>query len=254
VRGTAVDGNDDPGELILDGLMVEGTLKVLAGSLGNLLLNHCTLVPGKGGLRVNPAISPGSQNSHLCVGIVCSIVGSVSLADTVPELSIRDSIVDGQSEAAIVASGSAVDVQSSTIFGTSTARNLSASDSIFAGIILAERRQTGCVRFSYVPDGSRTPRRYRCQPDLAVAGIDDPVAAANVRVRLVPQFTSTSYGHPGYAQLSLTCADEIRTGAEDESEMGAFCHLKGPQREANLRATLEEYLRFGLEAGIFYVT
>ena len=29
-----------------------------------------------------------------------------------------------------------------------------------------ERTQAGCVRFSFVPLGSRTPRRYRCQPDL----------------------------------------------------------------------------------------
>jgi len=27
-----------------------------------------------------------------------------------------------------------------------------------------------------------------------------------------------------------------------------------PQREANLRTALDEYLRFGLAAGIFYVT
>jgi hypothetical protein len=36
--------------------------------------------------------------------------------------------------------------------------------------------------------------------------------------------------------------------------MGVFNQLKQPQREANLRTALEEYLRFGLEAGIFYVT
>jgi hypothetical protein len=36
--------------------------------------------------------------------------------------------------------------------------------------------------------------------------------------------------------------------------MGAFNHLKGALREANLRQVLREYLRFGLEAGIFYVT
>jgi hypothetical protein len=35
--------------------------------------------------------------------------------------------------------------------------------------------------------------------------------------------------------------------------MGAFSHLRQPQREANIRANLAEYLRFGLEAGIFYV-
>jgi len=30
--------------------------------------------------------------------------------------------------------------------------------------------------------------------------------------------------------------------------------LKQPQRESNLRIALDEYLRFGLEAGIFFVT
>jgi hypothetical protein len=36
--------------------------------------------------------------------------------------------------------------------------------------------------------------------------------------------------------------------------MGVFCMLQQPQREGNLRTALDEYLRFGLEAGIFLVT
>jgi hypothetical protein len=36
--------------------------------------------------------------------------------------------------------------------------------------------------------------------------------------------------------------------------MGVFSYLKQPQREANLRTSLEEYLRFGLEAGIFFAS
>ena len=43
-------------------------------------------------------------------------------------------------------------------------------------------------------------------------------------------------------------------GADDEGEMGVFHDLYQPQREANLRVRLEEYLRFGLEAGIFYTS
>ena len=43
-------------------------------------------------------------------------------------------------------------------------------------------------------------------------------------------------------------------GAEDGSEMGAFCVLKQAQRESNLRLRLDEYLPVGLEAGIIYVT
>jgi hypothetical protein len=52
----------------------------------------------------------------------------------------------------------------------------------------------------------------------------------------------------------LRTATEIREGADDEAEMGAFHELFEPQRETNLRVRLDEYLRFGLEAGIFYVT
>jgi hypothetical protein len=82
----------------------------------------------------------------------------------------------------------------------------------------------------------------------------DPAEQGNIRARFVPSFTSTRYGDPAYSQFSLACALEIRTGAENGSEIGAFNNLKQPQREANLRASLGEYLRFGLEAGIFYVT
>jgi hypothetical protein len=36
--------------------------------------------------------------------------------------------------------------------------------------------------------------------------------------------------------------------------MGAFRHLRAPQREENLRVSLDEYLPAGLAAGIFLVT
>jgi len=142
-----------------------------------------------------------------------------------------------------------------TVLGPVHVRELTlASEVIFTAPVLADRRQAGCVRFSYLPAGSETPRRFRCQPDLALQDLTDPAARANTRIRLTPSFTSTTYGDPGYGQLSLLTADEIRTGAEDGSEMGAFSFLKQPQREANLQASLTEYLRFGLEAGFFYVT
>ena len=69
-----------------------------------------------------------------------------------------------------------------------------------------------------------------------------------------PEFTAEQYGLPAYFQLSRSAPEELVTGAEDGSEMGAYCHLKQPQRESNLRIRLEEYLPFGLEYGIIYVT
>jgi len=134
--------------------------------------------------------------------------------------------------------------------------------------VRSERRQTGCVRFSWMPLEARVPRRYRCQPDLEVAeqiaatiqksgtgtisssereAIHDAVVA-----RLVPSFTSLGYADPGYCQLRISAPAQIRTGADDEAEMGAFHDLFQPQRESNVRARLREYLRFGLEAGVFY--
>jgi hypothetical protein len=144
-----------------------------------------------------------------------------------------------------------------------------ASETIFAGSVTADHRQVGCLRFSFVPDGSRAPRRFRCQPELAISEAIAsaasgagrsllPAEEARVRAhilgRLTPSFTSTRFGDPAYGQLRRGCSVEIQRGAENGSEMGAFSQLMQPQREANLRNALDEYLRFGLEAGIFFVT
>ncbi len=106
------------------------------------------------------------------------------------------------------------------------------------------------MRFCYFPKDSKVPRQYHCQPGMAIQKAEQKDIAAWLK----PGFTDLHYGHPGYAQLYLQCPVEVRTGAEDEAEMGVFHHLQQPQREANLSASLEEYLRVGLEAGIFYVT
>ena len=71
---------------------------------------------------------------------------------------------------------------------------------------------------------------------------------------MCPQFNSERYGRQDYAQLADHCAEEIKRGADDESEMGAFHDLYIPQREANLRARLDEYTPAGMEPGIITVT
>jgi hypothetical protein len=129
-----------------------------------------------------------------------------------------------------------------------------ASDTLFTAPVTVTRQQTGAVRYSYVPVGSTTPQRYRCQPDLALASQEDGGVRARTQQRLIPSFTSTRYGDPGYAQLSPHSAEEIRRGAEDGSEMGVFHHLHQAQRDAALRVTVEEFLPAGLEAGVFYMT
>lgn len=259
VMGAASASEPNPGELVIDGLLLEGSFSVLAGNLGSLQVIHSTLGGSNGGVKVNAGVNPGQENENLTVSLVRTISGPLVLPSSVPGLSLVDSIVSSGASAdpaqpAITAPGAEANIQTSTVFGTAGVRGLEAGNSIFTGAVTAERRQAGCVRFCYLPQGSETPRRYHCQPDLALDGITDPAVESGIRARLTPQFTRTIYGQPGYAQLSLPCATEISTGAEDGSEMGAFSFLKQPQREANLRACLAEYLRFGLEAGILPVT
>lgn len=261
-------GATDPGELILDGLLIEGKVTVLAGNLGSLRIGHCTLVPNHGGVQVNASATDAqARNNNLRITVERSICGPINLTESAAELWVADSIIDHPSDTAIHGPQSGVDVQTSTIFGKSLVRSLEAGNSIFTDTVIVEQRQIGCVRFSFVKEGSRTPRRYRCQPAMeiqtqtevakknnpALTKAERDAIAAEIAGWLVPIFTSTQYGHPAYGQLHQVCPEQIKTGAEDGSEMGVFSHLKHPQREANLRNSLEEYLRFGLEAGIFFV-
>jgi hypothetical protein len=122
------------------------------------------------------SVNLDEDNSFLEVRINRSICGAIALADTVPTLSITESIIgsrDVQTFApaaiAVEAMGADVDVQKSTLFGTVHAHRLEAETSIFGDQVTVLRRQVGCLRFCYVPAGSQTPRRYRCQPDLLLS-------------------------------------------------------------------------------------
>jgi hypothetical protein len=276
--------------LTLSGVVVEGFLRV-TGDLGWLRLLHATLVPGRrlqeDGSPANTAPSltvdggPSGMpiNGQLRLQVAFSITGPLRLPAHAAGVWLLDSIVDGLGGATIAAPGAGPPpgppavLERVTLLGAARVQRLTlASEVIFAAPVTAEQQQAGCVRFSYVPPGSVTPRRYQCQPDREITvelEQAEQAAAAKgttltpaerqairdaVRAWLVPSFTAVAYGLPGYAQLRLGCPVQIRTGAADGSEMGAFSHLQQPQRETNLRIRLEEYLPFGLDAGLIYVT
>lgn len=153
-------------------------------------------------------------------------------------------------------------IENSTIMGAVAVRAMQmASNSIFSSSVTVQRRQVGCMRFCYVPPVSETPRRFRCQPDLAMdAAVSSEMDALDAYLtrqeagqRVSPQFTTRRYGLPTYAQLSQDCVSEITTGADNGAEMGVFNSLMQPQREANLHIRFQEYLPFGLEYGLIYV-
>jgi hypothetical protein len=281
-----ITGNHPGSELTLSGLLVEGAIHI-TGETQTLRLLHSTLVPGRSldedgtpGTTLPSVTVEGVNGSGATINaafrlqIAFSIAGPLWLPNHADSLTLLDSIVDGLGGAAIAATntndqpGPLGTLERVTIFGRSFFRKLPlASEVIFTEPVTADQRQEGCVRFSFVPHPSLTPRRYRCQPDLEIATqieraekngpltpAQKAAIIAQVGARVVPSFTSIHYGDPGYAQLHLNCPVEIGTGAEDGSEMGVFSHLKQPQRETNLRIRLEEYLPFGLDPGIIYVT
>jgi len=258
-------------ELTLSGLLVEGHVSVAPRSMRTLRILHSTLVPGRTlddegnpPTPVQASIVVASPNDALQVEIDSSIVGSLRIPAEARGLMVADSIVDSAEATgtAITASGGGGSVgprttlERVTVFGRVDVRELLlASETIFVDPVTSQRRQAGCVRFSYVPQPlSETPRRYRCQPDLALEHNPLPDERDRIRLRLRPAFESVRYGESAYAQLARSCPRQIRTGASNGSEMGAHNGVEQPQREANLRLRLDEYMPFGLEAGLIYAT
>ncbi|EFH84867.1 hypothetical protein [Ktedonobacter racemifer] len=265
----AISG-DENAEVTLNGLLISGYTLRVTGNLSRLRLLHCTFVPGLT-LSIDGTPQHSSVPSliveavNVQVEIDSCIIGGLQVVSDNTHVQIANSIVDATAETLVaysapvdeLAAGGPLHIENSTIIGkVHTSEMELASNTIFlaslaigdtwlplSAAVLSDRRQAGCVRFSYLPPASIVPHRYHCQP-----------ATDEDAVRMHPQFTSLRYGDPGYCQLCQRCAVEIRRGADDEAEMGAFHNLYQPQRETNLRVRLGEYLRFGLEAGIFYAS
>lgn len=249
--------------------------------LCRLTIRHSTLVPGwslDDDCQPKRPNEPSLEliNTGVNVHIEHSILGTIQVtADQVETdpiaIHISDSILDatgsdcdGPACEALGAPGrplahAVLTIHRSTVFGRLETHAIDlAENSIFMGRVRVGRSQRGCMRFCYISPGSRTPRRTHCQPDLVEQavpeGAEQNQTKERERLRVRPQFNSTRYGKPTYCQLAFTCADEIRHGADDEAEMGAFHDLFQPQREANLRARLQEYTPAGTDAGLIFAS
>ncbi|MFE6802187.1 hypothetical protein ACFVEN_10930 [Streptomyces sp. NPDC057681] len=257
----AVAGDCAPHErprIVLDGLLVAGRGINVTGPMGAVVVRHTTLVPG---WSLEPECEPHSPDepsivldrTTACLQIEHSILGTIEvIGDEVGEdpldIHLRDSILDatGHDREALSApdcrlAHAVLHTHRTTVIGEVHTHAVEiAENSVFTGKLQVARRGIGCLRYSYVPAGSRTPRRHRCRPDLT-PGVQ-------------PLFAAVRYGTPWYGQLADSCPEEIRRGADDGAEMGAFHDLYRPQREDGLRARLAEYTPAGTDAGIFFVT
>jgi hypothetical protein len=263
---------DDRSRFTLDGILLAGAPLRISGKgetppVVRVTIRRATLLPGWDlDEHCHPVEPNGSSlmidNVRGTIAVERSIVGTITVRNEVLEsdpvnIRVSDSIVDatGDDLPAIEGYGgyawATLRIVRCTVIGEVLAHALELGEnSIFTGPLTIIRRQAGCVRFCYVPHGSRTPRRYHCQPDLVEEAAPD--RKDEERRRVQPRFTSTSFASPAYCQLDFDCADEITRGAEDEGEMGAFHELFLPQRTAALRARLDRSTPAGMESGIIF--
>jgi hypothetical protein len=279
-RGVEIDGPIDVDD-------VDDT-STPVGDPATIIIRHSTLVPG---WSLHPNCEPqrGDGASIVVSNVLAqlqiehSIVGSIQIEqdevrfEPIP-FAISDSVLDSTSPREAALGGedwprahAVLTIQRSTVFGTVDVREIAlAENSIFNDLVTVSRRQNGCMRFCYCPPGSRTPRRYECQPDMVQQAVEaartgspqravaraaqaELAAAQEQEVeRVRPRFNSTRYGTPAYCQLADLCAVEIKHGADDESELGVFHDLFQPQREANLRARLDEYTPAGASINVIF--
>jgi hypothetical protein len=260
----------------LDGLLIGGGIHT-RGAM-QLTLRHCTVIPARGNIGV---VADPDASDGLRVALQSTMTAALRLPTNARELRITDSIVDGGDLRAIAApergagkddrgtddrdqdggdlaalrfAGPAVIVARTTFIGDVVVAEIQASDSIFTAQLAVSHQHRGFVRYCSIAAGSRTPRRYACQPDADHAGLSggagDPIAGSRIR----PRFTSLTFGHPGYAQLAAACPREILAGASNGAEMGAFNIIDDIRRRDNLRDMLDEHLPIGYRPVTIYVT
>jgi hypothetical protein len=244
IDATAPLGSLSPGEVAIDGVLVDGQVRILGtepANLGRLTISHATV--GAAGVRVL------GRHEALTLDLRRAIVGPIAISQAGPKLVARESIVDAAGALAIDATNTDATFDGVTVLGRTKVKSVEATDSIFTAPIVAVRRQVGCMRFAYVPLGSATPRRYQCQPDVAVETAPAGENLDALRARLSPLFDSERYGDPGYGRLAPGCAAVLREGGEAGGAMGAWRFVNERHRQANLASGLEEYLHLDLAAG-----
>ena len=228
--------------------------------LETLSIAHCTLVPGWGvdtGGSPLFATAPAlvAEAAGVTVTAKNSILGAIRAIEFTT-VNAFDSIVDATAPTNVafadvdsVSGGGTLTLEGCTVIGKVHAVLLRlASNSIFwtgltaadswATALIADRKQEGCVRFSFLPAKAKTPRRFEC--------VEHTIAGPQ------PIFFAFRYGAPGYLKMLTSTRDVIRRGADDGGEMGAFHFVLAPLRETDLRVRMEEYLPVGLEFGIIY--
>jgi len=251
------------GSLLFSGLWISGQL-ILSGDEACVQLADSTLVPGislttKGDpahpeepsitgsaigvtLLLNRVISgpitlPPTCTARICSSIIdagspcCPVIAGLDFASPGPTLHIEDSTVIGRVWA------QAIQLASNTIFWA----KMGCLDP-WAAPVIANRVQIGCVRFSWLPAGSITPKQYLC--------LTSPTASGQV---IEPTFITLRYGNPSYCLLSGNVPMAIWKGADNGSQMGVYYQMQETEAVTNIQIRAAEYLPANLQSGLFLI-
>jgi hypothetical protein len=229
--------------IVLDGLWIGGTGDttcniILRGDYESVTIRNCTLDPGGSTNAAAKTLRPLTLFVEGNVEKLCieqSITGPVAVRNNgfITSLVICNSIVQSVNTGtpAIDAGLAEAEINSTTIFGAVNVHRLHASDVIITENVNVTDNQKGCFRFSAAPKDSRLPRPY--ESFLFTAGTHE-------------WFNARRFGHPAFAQLTAVAPLAVRTGGENNAEMGVFNNLLNPVRTDALKTKVDEYMPFGL--------
>ncbi len=245
------------GRIVLDGLWLAAGLRLSGSAVSDLWLRHCTArAPGNApGIEVTTALAGGTLRLSDCIS------GRVRVpqVNATGRISIRDTVLarDGSPNQVLDTPALDADLANVTLIGPVRVKSLEATNILFTQPVTVARTQVGCVRYSHVPADSQVPRRFRCQPDLALsaaaAAKGSPLLASEalaVRLGVAPRFLDTDLDEPSVAMLHPLASPGLRLGGEGDAEMGAFARSAEGLRLANVRRLFAESLAVGLAAGI----
>jgi hypothetical protein len=241
----SLTASGDDRQLWLDGLWIganPASALVLDGNYERVRLRFCSLDPG-GTDAAGDTIAPVELVVRGFVeelAIERCMLANIRLegADaSIERLIIVDSIVHARTAGltAIAAPRAHLTIRRSTVIGpaidtlTVDVERLDASDTLIAGRVDVTDTQSGCFRFSARGPGSRVPHPYESQ----------------VVTELGRLFASRVFGDHRYALLAEAAPEEIRRGAENDNEMGAFNAEIGATKLESLGIKVEEYMPFG---------
>jgi len=250
--------NGAGGNLIIQGIWLQGADLVLTGSFKSVTLRFVTLDPGSAGA---PGVAIGTaidgtplapvhlwvQASITTLTLERCITGPIRTqgSGAIEQLTATDSIIQ-----AINTGGSTVDyalqteigtlsLSRCTVLGPSHIHRMDASECILDDATIAEDTQHGCVRFCAIATGSKLHTPYR--------SVNVPPVG--------PVFVSRRFGEPDYARLFRLAdnaiivpqtGDTILGGAQNGSEMGVFQGEDVTLQKRGLVRKFEEYAPLGV--------